>query len=69
MEERTRETNRLQKVLEDANVKLSTVASDMLGASSRQMLSAIIAGQDDPKRWRNWRREPYATKWLSWSKP
>lgn len=50
VEERTRETNRLQKVLEDANLKLSAVASDVLGVSSRQMLSAIIDGQDDPQR-------------------
>jgi transposase len=49
VEERTRETNRLQKVLEDANLKLSAVASDVLGVSSRQMLSAIIAGKDDPQ--------------------
>jgi transposase len=49
VEERTRETNRVQKVLEDANLKLSAVASDVLGASSRQMLSAIIAGKDDPQ--------------------
>lgn len=49
VEERTRDTNRLQKVLEDANLKLSAVASDVLGVSSREMLNAIIAGQDDPQ--------------------
>jgi transposase len=43
-------TNRLQKVLEDANVKLASVASDILGVSGRAMLEAIIAGQDDPER-------------------
>jgi transposase len=48
VEERVRESNRLYKVLEDANIKLSSVASDVLGASGREMLSAIIAGQDDP---------------------
>jgi transposase len=48
VEERTRETNRLQKVLEDANLKVGSVASDVLGVSSRQMLSAIIDGKDDP---------------------
>jgi transposase len=48
VEERTRETNRLQKVLEDANLKLSAVASDVLGVSVRQMLAAIVAGTDDP---------------------
>jgi transposase len=40
--------NRLQKVLEDANIKLASVASDVLGASGRAMLRAMIAGQDDP---------------------
>jgi transposase len=38
--------NRIQKVLEDANIKLGSVASDVLGASGRDMLRAIVAGQD-----------------------
>ena len=38
--------NRIQKVLEDANVKLGSVASDALGVSGRAMLRALIAGQD-----------------------
>ncbi len=42
--------NRIQKVLEDANIKLGGVASDVLGASGRAMIQAIIAGQDDPSR-------------------
>jgi transposase len=41
--------NRVQKVLEDANIKLGSVASDVLGASGRAMLEALIAGQDDPE--------------------
>jgi transposase len=41
--------NRIQKVLEDANIKLGSVATDVLGVSGRDMLQAIIAGQDDPK--------------------
>jgi transposase len=40
--------NRIQKVLEDANIKLGDVASDVLGVSGRAMIQAIIAGQDDP---------------------
>lgn len=40
--ERAREVNRLQKVLEGANIKLSSVASDVLGASGRSMIEAII---------------------------
>jgi transposase len=42
--------NRIQKVLEDANVKLAAVATDVLGASGRDMLEAIIAGEADPGR-------------------
>lgn len=39
--------NRVQKVLEDANIKLASVASDPLGTSGRTMLRAMIAGQED----------------------
>lgn len=45
---RTREVNRVHKVLEDANLKLASVATDVMGVSGREMLSAIIAGQTDP---------------------
>jgi len=45
---RTREVNCVHKVLEDANVKLSAVATDIMGVSGREMLAALIAGQDDP---------------------
>jgi transposase len=48
IEERTREVNRVQGVLETANLKLSSVATDVLGVSGREMLAAIIAGQEDP---------------------
>lgn len=41
--------NRIQKVLEDANLKLGSVASDVLGLSGRDMLRALVAGQDDPQ--------------------
>jgi transposase len=40
--------NRIQKTLEDGNIKLSSVASDVLGASGRDMLRAIIKGENDP---------------------
>lgn len=46
--ERSREAQRLEKLLEDAGIKLSAVASDILGVSGRAMLEALIAGQDDP---------------------
>jgi len=43
-------TQRLQRVLEDANVKLDSVISDILGQSGRSMLRAIIAGESDPEK-------------------
>jgi transposase len=45
--ERAAEVNRLQKTLEGANVKLASVASDVLGASGREMLAALAAGTTD----------------------
>ena len=47
--ERGREANRLQKVLEDANIKLASVASRPLGASGRAMLRALCEGESDPQ--------------------
>ena len=41
--------NRIQKVLEDANIKLGCVATDVLGVSGRAMLEALVAGQEDPE--------------------
>ncbi|GEN36858.1 IS110 family transposase [Aneurinibacillus danicus] len=49
IDERAREANRIQKVLEGANIKLSSVATDVLGKSGRAMLEAIIAGEEDPE--------------------
>lgn len=45
--ERTREIQRLEKLLEDACIKLSSVASEITGVSGRLMLQALIDGQDD----------------------
>ena len=47
---RASETNRIQKLLETANIKLSSVATDVLGASGRAMLSALVAGKRDPEQ-------------------
>lgn len=44
----TAEKNRVEKLLEDACIKLSVVASDIFGVSGRQMLAALIAGERDP---------------------
>lgn len=49
VEERARQHNRIQKVLEGANIKLGSVVSDILGVSSREMLQSIADGQDDVK--------------------
>ena len=49
IQERTREANRLHKVLEDAGIKLATVATDILGASGRAMLQALLSGTTDPE--------------------
>ena len=43
-------TQRIQKTLEDANVKLTEVISDILGASGRAILKALVAGETDPER-------------------
>jgi transposase len=47
--ERASEANRLQKTLEDAGVKLSSVATDVLGVSGRLMLDALVSGTRDPE--------------------
>jgi transposase len=46
--ERSTAVNRLQQTLEGANIKLASVATDIMGASGRQMLAALIAGTMDP---------------------
>ena len=46
---RTAEKNRVEKLLEDACIKLSVVASDIFGVSGREMMAALIAGERDPK--------------------
>ena len=48
-QERTREKQRAGKLLEDAQIKLSSVISDIFGASGRAMLAAMIAGQRNPR--------------------
>jgi transposase len=47
---RTAEKQRAEKLLEDAQIKLSVVASDIFGVSGRAMLDALVAGERDPKR-------------------
>jgi transposase len=49
VQERAAEVNRVQKVLEGANIKLASVASNVLGVSGRAMLEALVAGHEDPR--------------------
>jgi transposase len=48
--EQSRVSNRIHKMLEDANIKLGSVATDILGVSGREMIRALIAGQEDPEQ-------------------
>ena len=48
--EKTRHTQRIHKTLEDANIKLDAVLSNVLGKSGRAMLDAMVAGESDPLR-------------------
>ena len=50
MRERSRHVQRLQKTLEDANIKLDSVISDVMGQSGRKMIEALIAGESDPEQ-------------------
>ena len=50
VEQRASISNRIEKVLEDANIKLASVASHVLGQSGRAMLHAMVAGVEDPER-------------------
>jgi len=49
IQERTREAQRLEKILQDAGIKLSSVASDILGVSGRAMVTALVEGTHDPE--------------------
>jgi transposase len=53
IEERARQHNRIQKVLEGANIKLGSVVSDIMGVSSKNMLHAIANGVDNPEKLAN----------------
>jgi transposase len=50
LQDKARVANRLQKILEDANIKLASVASDVLGVSGREMIRALINGSNLPQQ-------------------
>jgi transposase len=62
MRQKASVANRIQKVLEDANLKLASVATDVLGVSGRAMLEALIAGQEDPEQLADLARRKLRTK-------
>lgn len=62
IEERARQHNRVQKVLEGANIKLGSVVSDIMGVSSKDMLYAIADGEDDPEKLANFARRTMKKK-------
>ena len=67
-EEINRIANRIQKVLEDANIKLASVASDALGASGRTMLEAMVQGRTT-SGWQKCLADCCTTRFRSCSKP
>ncbi len=56
VQDRTREANRLHKVLTDAGIQLASVASNVLGKSGRAMLAALVEGTTDPQVLATWRK-------------
>jgi transposase len=62
IEERARQHNRIQKVLEGANIKLGSVVSDVMGVSARDMLNAIAEGEEDPETLANFARRTMKKK-------
>ncbi|MBT2653661.1 IS110 family transposase [Bacillus sp. ISL-18] len=62
IEERARQHNRIQKVLEGANIKLGSVVSHIMGVSSKNMLRAIANGEDDPEKLANFARRTMKKK-------
>jgi len=62
VQERARVVNRLQKLLEGANIKLSSVVTDIMGVSARAMLAQIVAGQTDAEVMADLARGPMRSK-------
>lgn len=62
LQDKTRVINRLQKILEDANIKLGDVASDVMGMSGREMIRALIDGKMTPEQMANLARKQLRLK-------
>lgn len=68
VQERAREVNRVQKVLKGANIKLASVATDILGVSGRLMLEALIKGDADEKEMAELAKGRMRSKIPEWAK-
>ncbi len=62
VERRSQSVNELQKVLETGNIKLASVVSEITGVSAMEMVHGLIAGQQEPHCWPNWRGGVCGTK-------
>ena len=69
IEERARLTNRVQVVLEDANIKLASVVTDVRGVSARAILHALMEGETDPQALPALARGRLGPNVISWRKP
>jgi transposase len=69
VEEKTRTINRIQKVLEDANIKLASVATDVMGVSGRAMIQRLMEGETDSHKLADLAQRNYAGRFPSWRKP
>ena len=63
IQERQRAANRLHKLLQDAGIKLASVATDILGVSGRAMLEARCRAPPTPRSWPTWRAASCAKSW------
>jgi transposase len=68
IQERVTLINRVQKLLEDANIKLAAVASDIMGVSGRAILAALLTSHADPRPSPTWLRAACAANGTSWQR-
>ena len=69
VEDRTRVKQRIEKLLEDALIKISSVLTDVLGVSGRAIIEALIAGQRSPTALASWPRAVPAATGPPWNRP
>jgi hypothetical protein len=69
IQRRTQAKNRDQAVLEDTNLKLASVVSEVFGKSGRRMLAALIGGERAPRSWPPWHWARCGASSPNWSWP